>query len=166
MDLGGDDEVEIKVHFAGVNFFDALLVKGLYQTKPKFPFTPGAEFSGVITRVGSKAHSSGLKLGNQVFGTSPTMGGFGDKIIMKPKLGMLFNLPNGNILISNFRSLKFIKVRDTHCSIGKCTRSESKGSFRAILYIPHKLGRIIAESQLKGWRNMPCSCWSRYGSVC
>jgi NADPH2:quinone reductase len=37
------DNVIIQVKAIGLNFFDALMVKGQYQTKPPFPFIPGAE---------------------------------------------------------------------------------------------------------------------------
>jgi NADPH:quinone reductase len=35
-------QVRIRVHAAGVNFADSLMVGGTYQVKPPFPFTPGA----------------------------------------------------------------------------------------------------------------------------
>ncbi len=44
-------EVRVRVHVAGVNYPDALLVQGLYQMKPPFPFIPGIEVAGVITEV-------------------------------------------------------------------------------------------------------------------
>ena len=44
-----DDEVNIKVHAAGVNFPDILMVEGKYQFKPNFPFAPGAE--GILPEV-------------------------------------------------------------------------------------------------------------------
>ena len=45
-------QVLIDVHAAGVNFPDILTVQGKYQFKPKLPFTPGTEVSGVVTKVG------------------------------------------------------------------------------------------------------------------
>ena len=47
-----DDEVNIKVHAAGVNFPDILMVEGKYQFKPNFPFAPGAEAAGEIISLG------------------------------------------------------------------------------------------------------------------
>ena len=47
-----DDEVNIKVHSAGINFPDILVVEGKYQFKPDFPFAPGAEAAGEIISVG------------------------------------------------------------------------------------------------------------------
>ncbi len=50
----GPAEVLIRVFATGINFPDLLLVRGLYQRKPSFPFIPGAEVSGVISAVGSQ----------------------------------------------------------------------------------------------------------------
>ena len=42
----------VSVHAVGLNFFDILSVRGMYQDKPEgFPFIPGSEFSGVITEI-------------------------------------------------------------------------------------------------------------------
>ena len=41
----GDDEVLISVKAAALNFPDYLIVQGLYQFKPEFPFAPGNEGS-------------------------------------------------------------------------------------------------------------------------
>ena len=44
-------QVRIRHHAAGLNFFDLLQVRGQYQIKPPFPFTPGAECAGVVEAV-------------------------------------------------------------------------------------------------------------------
>ena len=46
------DEVRIKVHAAGVNFPDILIVEGKYQFRPEFPFAPGSECAGEVIEVG------------------------------------------------------------------------------------------------------------------
>jgi NADPH2:quinone reductase len=48
----GEGEVRIRNRAAALNFFDILQVRGKYQVKPPFPFTPGAEVSGVVDKVG------------------------------------------------------------------------------------------------------------------
>lgn len=58
------NEVLIDVHAAGVNFPDTLIIKGKYQFKPPFPFSPGGEAAGVVTAVGEKV--SHLKPGDRV----------------------------------------------------------------------------------------------------
>lgn len=48
----GPGEVVIRHKAAGLNFFDALQIAGQYQVKPAFPFTPGAEASGIVESTG------------------------------------------------------------------------------------------------------------------
>jgi NADPH2:quinone reductase len=48
----GPGQVRIRVRAAGLNFFDILQIQGKYQTKPPFPFTPGAEAAGVVDACG------------------------------------------------------------------------------------------------------------------
>lgn len=49
----GPRQVRIRNRAAALNFFDVLQIRGKYQVKPPFPFTPGAEVSGVVDAVGS-----------------------------------------------------------------------------------------------------------------
>ena len=42
----------IDVKATGVNYADALMVAGRYQTKPPFPFSPGLETAGVVAQCG------------------------------------------------------------------------------------------------------------------
>jgi NADPH2:quinone reductase len=49
----GEGEVVVKVAAAALNFFDTLLIAGKYQVKPDFPFSPAAEFAGLVHRVGA-----------------------------------------------------------------------------------------------------------------
>ncbi len=48
-----DNEVRVAVHACGVNFPDNLIVAGLYQFKPDFPFSPGSEAAGEVVEVGA-----------------------------------------------------------------------------------------------------------------
>ena len=48
----GAGQVRIRNKACALNFFDILQIQGKYQIKPPFPFTPGAETSGVIDAVG------------------------------------------------------------------------------------------------------------------
>jgi NADPH2:quinone reductase len=45
--------VLIDVKATPVNFADTLMVRGQYQTRPDFPFSPGLETAGVIARCGA-----------------------------------------------------------------------------------------------------------------
>ena len=48
----GPGEVCIKAHSVSLNFFDTLIIANKYQVKPALPFSPGAEFAGVVESVG------------------------------------------------------------------------------------------------------------------
>lgn len=48
-----DGEVVIDVKAASVNFPDVLIIQNKYQFKPPLPFTPGAEFAGIVREVGA-----------------------------------------------------------------------------------------------------------------
>jgi len=48
----GPDEVLIDVRATAVNYADALMVAGRYQTRPPLPFSPGLETAGVVAAVG------------------------------------------------------------------------------------------------------------------
>lgn len=68
------DEVTIQVKASAINFPDTLCVKGLYPTMPDYPFVPGFEVSGIVTRLGSQV--SGIDTGDEVIAlTGKHMGG-------------------------------------------------------------------------------------------
>jgi NADPH:quinone reductase len=48
----GPGQVSVRVHSVSLNFFDTLIIANKYQVKPALPFSPGAEFAGVVDRVG------------------------------------------------------------------------------------------------------------------
>ena len=58
------DEVLIRVKATAVNYADAIMVAGRYQTKPALPFSPGLETAGVIEACGSGV--TGFKKGDRV----------------------------------------------------------------------------------------------------
>ena len=49
----GPGEVVIEVKATGINYADALLVAGRYQTKPPLPFSPGLETAGIVAACGA-----------------------------------------------------------------------------------------------------------------
>src|SRR5215212_4381578 len=51
----GPKQVRFRTSVATIGFMDQLMVRGLYQHKPAFPFIPGAVSGGVVTEVGSEA---------------------------------------------------------------------------------------------------------------
>jgi NADPH:quinone reductase len=62
----GEGEAVVKIAYAGLNFFDTLLIEGKYQVRPKPPFSPGAEFSGHVVALGLGAR--GFEVGDRVMG--------------------------------------------------------------------------------------------------
>jgi NADPH:quinone reductase len=62
----GDGEALVEVAYAGLNFFDTLIIEGKYQVKPKPPFSPGGEFAGRVAALGPGAR--GFEVGDRVMG--------------------------------------------------------------------------------------------------
>ena len=60
----GPGEVLVAVRAAALNFFDTLIIRGRYQFKPPFPFSPGAECAGIVAQVGDGV--SGWTAGDRV----------------------------------------------------------------------------------------------------
>src|SRR3954452_11177034 len=54
----GPGQVLVKVRAAALNFFDALMIQGVYQEKPPLPFTPGSELCGEIVETGQRVIGS------------------------------------------------------------------------------------------------------------
>lgn len=59
-------EAVVDVAAAALNFFDTLIIEGKYQVKPPFPFSPAAEFAGVVSAVSEDV--SEVKPGDRVCG--------------------------------------------------------------------------------------------------
>src|SRR5580692_11155567 len=62
----GEGEALVEVAYAGLNFFDTLIIEGKYQVKPNPPFSPGGEFSGHVAALGPGAR--GFEIGDRVMG--------------------------------------------------------------------------------------------------
>lgn len=80
----GPNEVRIKVHAAGVNFPDILIVQGKYQVTPPLPFTPGPESAGEVLAVGDNVKD--IVPGDRVMATHP-WGGYAEEV----------NAPSGTV---------------------------------------------------------------------
>src|SRR5439155_25405727 len=64
--VAGPGEVLVAVKAAALNFFDTLIIAGKYQHKPPFPFSPGAEFAGLVESVDSSV--ADIRSGDRVIG--------------------------------------------------------------------------------------------------
>ena len=62
----GPGQALVEVAFAGLNFFDTLIIEGKYQVKPALPFSPAGEFSGIVLQVGAGVEN--VKPGDRVLG--------------------------------------------------------------------------------------------------
>jgi NADPH2:quinone reductase len=62
----GPGEAVVAIKAAALNFFDLLIIAGKYQHKPPFPFSPAAEFAGVVESVGPGV--SNVAPGDRVIG--------------------------------------------------------------------------------------------------
>jgi NADPH2:quinone reductase len=66
--VAGPGEAVVRIKAAALNFFDTLIIAGKYQHKPPFPFSPAAEFSGVVESVG--AGVTDIAPGDRVMGNA------------------------------------------------------------------------------------------------
>jgi NADPH:quinone reductase len=60
----GPGEVIVRVRAAALNFFDTLITRGKYQTKPDLPFSPSGEIAGVVEALGPGV--AGISVGDRV----------------------------------------------------------------------------------------------------
>jgi len=77
-------EVTVEIHSVGLNFADMFACLGLYSATPQGTFTPGLEFSGVVTRLGAPPGvevetSRGFRVGDRVMGCT-RFGGYSSAI--------------------------------------------------------------------------------------
>lgn len=74
------DEVLISVKATAVNYADAIMVAGNYQTKPAFPFSPGLETAGIVEAVGREV--TRFRPGDRVMATL-AYGGLAEQAVAK-----------------------------------------------------------------------------------
>ena len=86
----GDDEVQIDVHYSGINFADVIMRVGLYQDAPKRPYVPGYEVSGLVTRTGKSV--SRVRVGD-VVAAGTRFGGYSSEVVVHQDL--VFKMPVG-----------------------------------------------------------------------
>src|SRR6185369_12739096 len=67
------EQIFVKIHTAGLNFPDLLLIAGKYQVKPDLPFTQNLEVAGKIEQMGDGVDK--FQLGQRVL-AAVGMGGF------------------------------------------------------------------------------------------
>ena len=75
----GAGQVLLAVEAAGVNYVDALFVRGEYQIRPQPPFVPGSEVAGTVLAVGEGV--SRPAVGERVL-ASCGLGGYADRLVV------------------------------------------------------------------------------------
>ena len=65
--IAGPGQVVVDIKATGISFPDVLIVQGLYQFKPPFPFSPGSEISGIVSSIGEGV--TNLNEGDRVMGS-------------------------------------------------------------------------------------------------
>ncbi len=75
-----DGHLRVRVHAAGMNFPDGLIVAGRYQVKPDLPFTPGMELSGEVVEVGNAVE--GFAVGDRISAVV-TWGAFAEEAVVE-----------------------------------------------------------------------------------
>jgi NADPH2:quinone reductase len=86
----GPGEVLIAVKAAALNFFDTLITRGKYQSKPELPFSPSAEVAGVIEALGPGV--TGVRVGERV-AAYVGWGGAREKVVAK--VDAIVPIPDG-----------------------------------------------------------------------
>jgi len=86
----GPDQVRIRVRAAGVNFADALMVRGKYQATPPLPFTPGMEVAGDVVEAG--ANIKWFKPGDSAIAVLDH-GGFAEEVLANGS--RIMQMPDG-----------------------------------------------------------------------
>jgi len=72
--------VRIAVYAAGLNYSDLMIIRGDYQIKPDFPFTPGAEVSGIVMECAPGVYH--VKPGDRVLAILD-YGGFSEQVVAR-----------------------------------------------------------------------------------
>ena len=78
-------EILVRIHAAGVNFPDTLIIRDLYQAKPQRPFAPGGEIAGVVEAVGDSV--TGFAPGDRVLALTGH-GGFATHICVSERVAL------------------------------------------------------------------------------
>lgn len=82
--LSKPNHVLIQVHYAGIQYPDALQAQGLYQVRPPLPYIPAMDATGVVLEVGATVR--GIRVGDRVMANMLQQGGTGGmaEIIQAP----------------------------------------------------------------------------------
>jgi NADPH:quinone reductase len=111
--VAGPDEAMVRIKAAALNFFDTLIIAGKYQHKPPFPFSPSAEFAGVVESVGAgvtEFAAGDPVIGNIGWGAARERVAVSSKLLVKMPPGVDFDRAAG-LTVTYGTSLHALKDR-------------------------------------------------------
>jgi len=149
--VAGPGEAVVRVRTAALNFFDTLITRGKYQTKPALPFSPSGEIAGVVESVGPGV--TDVKAGDRV-AAAVGYGGAREKVVVPAE--SLIPIPAGvsdevasavsvtfGTAIHGLKDRGHVTAGDTVAVLGA-----SGGAGQAAVEIAKLLGaRVIAAAQ-------------------
>lgn len=91
----GKGEVLLRIHAAGVNFFETLMRADRYVVTPALPMTPGVEIAGVVEAAGEGVDDAviGTRVAVPLFATSRPFGGYAEYVAVNA--ASVVPLPHG-----------------------------------------------------------------------
>lgn len=109
----GPQDVQIRIHAAGLNFPDVLIIQGKYQIQPEMPFIPGGECAGVVEALGEEV--TRWSVGDEIIHTAGA-GCFCERTVVNqhslmPKPKALSMVEAAGIGITYFTSYHALKQR-------------------------------------------------------
>ncbi|MER9414409.1 zinc-binding dehydrogenase [Mesorhizobium sp. M0306] len=83
-------EVLVRVHAAGVNFFEVLMRADRYAVTPQLPMIPGVEAAGIVEALGQGVDASllGTRVAAPLFASSRPFGGYADYVTIDASLAV------------------------------------------------------------------------------
>jgi len=148
--IAAPGQAVVRVEAAALNFFDLLIIAGKYQYKPEFPFSPGAEFAGVIESLGPGVE--GFEVGERVIGYA-RYGAAREKIAADA--GRLVRIPAG---LAAERAAGLIVTYGTSYYALKDRANLKKGETLAVLGASGGVGLAAVElGKLMGARVIACA---------
>ena len=85
-----DGHVLVSVHYAGIQYPDAMQAQGLYQLKPSVPYVPGMDVAGTVLEKGAGAER--FEVGDRVI-AQMNFGGLAE--IVKVPVASIWHAPEG-----------------------------------------------------------------------
>lgn len=77
-----ENQIQIKIHAAGINPVDTYIRAGTHSRQPKLPYTPGLDSAGEVTKVGENVKD--FKVGDRVFTTNSDTGTYAEYTLSNP----------------------------------------------------------------------------------